>query len=276
MTIYIKTHGRPDKQYTYHTLREAGYTGHIVFVVDNEDLTADGLCSRYVNCDTMCDIEVFDKQYYVDKIDCGVATPKRNVNLYAWCACEDIACETHMIMADDDITEFRYRYNESGVLKSLRVTQNMDEIIDSIFDFIYSGNIAAASTGIPQMYFNTDLDKNLYKYRVPYNFVFRNRNYKIDWTGEFQEEIIMSINASNQGKYITALPILQHTIKPLGKESGGMYEAYHSDDSFKLSQYGHMWHPTAEHPKKYKGRWITTISRDNAFAKLISSCCKKV
>ena len=39
--VFILTHGRPDKVVTYNTLRNNGYTGPIVLVVDNEDNTID-------------------------------------------------------------------------------------------------------------------------------------------------------------------------------------------------------------------------------------------
>ena len=38
---FILTHGRPNDIYTYRSLQEAGYTGKIYFVIDNEDKTED-------------------------------------------------------------------------------------------------------------------------------------------------------------------------------------------------------------------------------------------
>ena len=42
--VFILTHGRPDKVYTYETLKKSGYEGPLFLVIDNEDKTAD----RYV------------------------------------------------------------------------------------------------------------------------------------------------------------------------------------------------------------------------------------
>ena len=39
--IFILTHGRPHDVVTFQTLRDCGYTGKIVIVIDNEDKTAD-------------------------------------------------------------------------------------------------------------------------------------------------------------------------------------------------------------------------------------------
>ena len=39
--VLILTHGRPDNQKTTKALRKHGYTGRIVYVIDDEDKTAD-------------------------------------------------------------------------------------------------------------------------------------------------------------------------------------------------------------------------------------------
>ena len=37
--VFILSHGRPNNVHTFHTLRDNGYTGQVVFVLDNEDST---------------------------------------------------------------------------------------------------------------------------------------------------------------------------------------------------------------------------------------------
>lgn len=273
MIVFIKTHGRPDKQLTYDTLRKAGYTKKIIFVVDDMDDTADRL-SKYMDEQTEC--KVFCKQWYVDRIDSYTNKPKVNVNLYAWCACEDIAEEMEepqFIMADDDITGFRYRYVENGHLASVRITQNLDEVFHVIMEYMEEANIAASSPGIPQMYFNKDIDNSLWKYRVPYTFVFRNGKYKFSWVSEYEEDIITAINASLDGQYIQALPIVQRDTVTIGSNDGGMHDFY--NNSFRRSQYGYISGPACRKINLYKNNWMCTICRDNTFQKLISSSFKK-
>lgn len=280
MIVFIKSHGRPGNIITYHTLRDAGYTGDIVIVIDNEDETGQGY-REFVQHDDRVWLSVFNKEAMVQKIDSGTNTPKRNVNLYAWCACEEVMKESGrddvFIMADDDIMRFRYRYLEGGHLRSLPITQNLDAVFDSIAEYMISSNIAAASTGIPQMYFSTDLSENLWKYRVVYQFVFRNPNYDMSWVSEYEEDIITSINMSKEGKYVTCLPMIQHDAVALGKASGGMKDMYDENSSrFRLAEYGHIFNPSCEIMNFYKGKWITNIKRDNAFQKLVSSSRKKI
>jgi len=279
MIVYIKTHGRPDKQLTYNTLREAGYTGDIVLVIDNEDKCGVGYL-EFVKHDDKLWLHIFDKQKLVDEVDSGTNIPKRDVNLYAWVACERFAKQDgndFFIMADDDITRFRYRYLEDGHLKSIPITQNLNRVFEHIQDYMECSNIAAASTGIPQMYFSKELDENLWKYRVAYQFVFRNPKFDMNWVSEYEEDIISSINMSKDGKYVTCLPMIQHDAVALGKSDGGMKSMYDENNSrFRLAEYGHIFNPSCEIVNFYKGKWITNIKRDNAFQKLVSSSRKKM
>jgi hypothetical protein len=278
MIVYIKTHGRPGNQLTYNTLREAGYTGDIVLVIDNEDECGAGYL-EFVKHDDRLWLHIFDKQKLVDEIDSGTNIPKRDVNLYAWVACERFAKQDgndFFIMADDDITRFRYRYLEDNHLKSTPITQNLDRVFEHIQNYMECSNIAAASTGIPQMYFSKELDENLWKYRVVYQFVFRNPKFDMNWVSEYEEDIITSINMSKEGKYVTCLPMIQHDAIALGKASGGMKDMYDENNTrFRLAEYGHIFNPSCEIMNFYKGKWITNIKRNNAFQKLVSSSRKK-
>ena len=278
MIVFIKTHGRPDRQYTYETLRQSGYTGEIIFMTDDEDNTSYRL-REFTDNDSKCSHVEFSKRFYVDTVDSFSAVPKRDVNLYAWCACEDyahsLACD-NFIMADDDITSFRYRFLENQTLKSLKITSNLNKLFKYIFDYMNYADIKTASTGMPQMYFSKDIANNMWKYRVPYQFVFRNGNYKMKWVSEYEEDIISAIRLSNEGNYCTVIPIVQHDAVSLGTSSGGMCNVYtQSRNRFNLAQYGFIHSPSCREIKMYKNNWMCQIKRDNTFSKLVSSCCKK-
>lgn len=275
MIVFIDTHGRPNKQFTYETLINRGYTGDIVFIVDDEDDTVPLLKQNYPNNEVV----MFHKQAYVDTVDSGTNNSKRELNLYARCACEDIArsynCEA-FVMADDDILDFRYRYVENDSLKSYKMSCTADKFIEYYTEFMLDCDLAMISTGMPQMYFTgKDFEQSMWKWRVPFNFVFRNSAYSIDWVSAVEEECVTAINSMLEGKNSLCVPFVQHTINPLAQKEGGMFDAYSTSSPFKLSQHGHIFHPTASVPYYYKTRWMSKTKRDNAFAKIISSSFKK-
>ena len=105
---FILSHGRPDRVYTYKTLKRSGYTGKIYIVIDDQDKTADEYRKRYGN-----EVLQFCKEEYALKLDEGDNTGKRISTIYARAAMFDLAqkigCK-YFIQLDDDYTEFKFRF----------------------------------------------------------------------------------------------------------------------------------------------------------------------
>jgi hypothetical protein len=272
MVVFIKTHGRPDKIYTLKALRDAGYTGLIILVTDNEDK------SNYVSMidhlhDGMLWHHVFNKQKMVDIIDSGVSNPNRNVNLYAWAACEKYAHEnnyTHYIMADDDITGFRYRYEEDGHLKSLPITKNLDAIFEAYFEWMDKG-VCATSFADVRMFIGGQIHES----RGVYNIVFRNVKYDMLWKSNMYEETSTAIDTAKTGNYIYQLPFIQFSMKGIDKKvDGGMKGIYDELSIYKRACFPLIFNPScieiANNNVGFK------LKFDKAFPKLISSDFKKL
>ena len=270
--IYICTHGRPGKQITLKALRDAGYTGKIILVLDDEDET---ISEYYDNLDMCDDFIFFKKQSVIDITNTTSSPPNRKTILYAKNACEIDAEKRGLdvfAICDDDIPGFRYRYIEDGSCKSLQVKHHMDAIINSYFQYVLDADITATSFGMAQFYFSGEKcfsPETMLKWRVPYTFVFRNPKHKVDWVSDYGEDITTAIECANQGKFMMASPFVQMNLSPMGVGEGGMVELH--KDTFKLAEYGHVWHPTSEQIRYYKDHWMSTIKRECAFPMLISS-----
>lgn len=277
--IYICTHGRPGKQITHKMLRDAGYTGDIILVIDNEDEHGQGYL-EFVKYDDRTWLHIFDKQKIIDSTNTTKSPPNRKTILYAKNACEMFANEDGVdcfAICDDDIPGFRYRYIEDGSCKSLTVTQNMDKVIQSYMEYLLESDITATSFGMAQFYFsgeNCFSPETMLKWRVPYTFVFRNTKHKVNWVSDYGEDITTAIECANQGKFMMASPFVQMNLSPMGVGEGGMVELH--KDTFRLAEYGHVWHPTSEQIKYYKDHWMSTIKRESAFPMLISSRHKQL
>lgn len=267
MIVFIKSHGRPDKVYTYKALRDAGYTGDICIVIDTEDE-----CSHeyleFVMQDKRLWLHIFSKPGIMSMTDSGVANPNRNVNLYAWAACERFAHENncpHYIMADDDITGFRYRYEEDGHLKSLPITKNLDRIFDAYFEWMDNG-VCAASFADVRMF----IGGKIHESRGVYNIVFRNIKYPLVWKSNMYEETSTAIDNAKAGDYIYQLPFIQFEMKGIDKKAdGGMKSVYEEMSIYKRACFPLMYNPScieiANNNVGFK------LKSDKAFAKLISS-----
>lgn len=275
----ICTHGRPNAQHTYETLRKSGYTGSIIFIVDNEDDTVEELLHNYKDANLLC--RCFDKQYFIDISDTGTIENQRKCILYAKNYCEVLARELKLqafIIADDDILNFRYRYPEDGKLKSQKITKNMDSVIEAYIQAMLDCDMTATGFGFTQFYFSGDNSfsaENMSKYRVPYNFVFRNTKHRVDWKSWFGEDIITAVYYGRIGQLWTAMPYVQQEIVSLASAEGGMKDTYDNNSSVRLAMQNIMYLPTELKAYKYKDKYMASIKRDTAFPKLISSSFKK-
>lgn len=130
--ILILTHGRPDNVITVHSLRLAGYTGEVHFVVDNEDKTLD----KYIENYGKESVHVFDKKKYADESDeCNNFNERRTIT-HARNASFDIANKIgkkYFMQLDDDYTSFLYRNEEEGA-----AIKSFDKIIESFIKFFDS------------------------------------------------------------------------------------------------------------------------------------------
>lgn len=85
--VFILTHGRSEKVYTFDTLRKHGYTGKIYIIIDNEDEQRQDYKNNFKN------VIVFDKKQYAEITDTADNLKARNVVVFARNACWDIAKE---------------------------------------------------------------------------------------------------------------------------------------------------------------------------------------
>lgn len=275
----ICTHGRPNAQHTLKTLRASGYTGKVILIVDDEDDTVGELVQN--NCGNNTEFMTFCKQNYIDKSDTGTNENQRKCILYAKNFCECLAQNIELdafVIADDDILNFRFRYPEEGSLKSQKVLSTMDEVMDAYYKVMLDCDMVATGFGFTQFYFSGSdsfSSDNIQKYRVPYNFVFRNAKHRVDWMSWFGEDIITAVYYGRVGQLWTALPYVQQEIVALASASGGMKDTYDGNSSARLAMQNVMYLPAELKAYNYKGKYMASIKREASFPKIISSSFKK-
>lgn len=130
--VLILTHGRPEKVYTYKTIRKAGYTGKIFIVVDNEDQTIDAYRKLYGD-----EVVVFDKAAVAEWTDDGDNFGHHRGVLYARNAAWDIAERVGVklfIVLDDDYTSFWLRYDHRLDYASIEIKSHMDDVLHAMIE----------------------------------------------------------------------------------------------------------------------------------------------
>jgi hypothetical protein len=134
---FIMTHGRADNVKTVHTLRNAGYTGRIVFLIDNEDSQS----QKYIENFGSDDVYIFDKKKQAGITDTCDNFGKRNNIVFARNASFNIAKElgyTHFAMLEDDYTEFSWNFSQDFKWRKGVHIKNIDKVFDALLDFLDS------------------------------------------------------------------------------------------------------------------------------------------
>src|SRR5574343_1198644 len=129
---FILTHGRPDKVYTYKTLRKHGYTGPIYLVIDDEDKTSDQYYNNFNN-----EVVMFSKEDISSTFDEGDNFSNRATITYARNACFRLAEDlgySYFIQLDDDYVDFRYKQDDLGNFINKKDILNLDSIFSLLLE----------------------------------------------------------------------------------------------------------------------------------------------
>ena len=144
--VFILSHGRPDKQLTYTTLRREGYTGPIRIVCDDEDKTVEQYKAGFPG-----EVLVFNKLAAIAKTETFYNKPYHKAVIYARGTLYDFSRQlgwTHFIMMDDDYYHIYFKWNhyykEVGLTRFKGMeAQRLDELFDATFDLLA---VSGAST----------------------------------------------------------------------------------------------------------------------------------
>lgn len=235
--VFITTHGRP-QCLTYHTLRNAGYTGQMFCVVD----TTDSKIGEYKENFGDTNVLIFDKMNYVDEVDKITNERILSTVLYARVACYEFARRMsidNFIIADDDITLFKHRVVINDKLKSIPVT-NFNAVLDAILEYFTTSNISVLGIADAGIYFGGK--DGVYKNRVRHMFsvcYFCKTQDEIEFKSVCFEDMYASIMTNRNGNISFEVLDLCQVSEPmgLGTTEGGTTEFYRNNSLYKRSFY---------------------------------------
>lgn len=276
--IFILTHGRADVLCTDKALTRAGYTGKIIYVLDNEDTTI----SDYENRFGKDNLYVFDKIKKATEVDSMDLSEDRRAILYARNACYDIAKELgykYFLQLDDDYSNFRGRRLLHDKFASIYV-RDFDSIVDCMLEFLEtSGATTVAMSQIGDFIGGTG--SKLYKDRISrkaMNAFFCKTDRPIEFRGRMNEDVTAYVHEGSIGKLF--FTVRDVSIDQLATQSlsGGMSESYSDSGTYIKSFYTVMCCPSCV--KVYvvgttHKRLHHIIDWEHAVPKIISSDFKK-
>jgi hypothetical protein len=275
---FILTHGRPNDIYTYRSLQEAGYTGKIYFVIDNEDKTED----EYRRLFGSENVIQFDKAAIGETFDIADTRTDRRAIVYARNASFEIAKQLgleYFIQLDDDYTSFMFRWADGDVLKHSMI-KNMDEVLEAMIQFIddtgtdtfamaqggdFIGGVEGSAVHRPLMR------------KAMNSFIFRTDN-DLRFKGRMNEDVNIYVGEGMRGRLIFTTTAVMLTQRPTQGTAGGMTEMYLETGTYMKSMYTVMMCPscvTVRQMGPSNPRLHHSVRWDNAVPKIISDRYRK-
>lgn len=279
--VFILTHGRPDKVVTYNTLRNNGYKGPIVLVLDNEDNTIDRYRQMYESMPNTS-IYVFDKLDISNRYDTVDRGTDRRAIFYARNACFEIAEKLgykYFLELDDDYTCFRSRVDMNGKFATI-YHRDLDSLFESMLQFLDDSKahtVAFSQTGD----FIGGMGSRVYKEKLSrkaMNSFFCTTDRPFRFLGRVNEDVNTYVSEGSKGKLMFTVADASLDQKQTQSNSGGMTEMYLSSGTYVKSFFTIITNPSSV--KIYEmgctsKRIHHLIEWDKAVPKIISSDFKK-
>jgi hypothetical protein len=239
--VFILTHGRPDRVYTFETLQKAGYTGRLYLVIDDEDETADEYRERFGDR-----VLQFSKAEIAATFDEGQNAGDRRAIVYARNACWELAERVgvrYFVQYDDDYSGFYIRFDSRGRYGSNRVKSTMDDLLSALVEF-YEATPALTLAisqggdhigGEPKSIRMTRKAMNSFICSVDRPFKFR---------GRVNEDVNTYTSEARRGSLFLTVMQAQLNQKATQSNAGGMTDLYLDSGTYVKSAFSVLYCPS--------------------------------
>lgn len=243
--VFIMSHGRSDNVATYKTLKDAGYTGKIYIVIDTDDDQQENYIKNFGKDNVL----IFDKKEVEAKMDTGDAGGSMKCVVFARNKCFGLAERLgldYFIEADDDYTQFLYRWEQENKLRGKKIASGIDIVFDEMFDFLDATNALAVAPAQGGDYVG-GLKGGTWKNRVRrkcMNLFFCKTSRRINFVGRINEDVSTYANEGQRGNLLfTVVDWCLQQVETQA-QSGGMTDTYLDEGTYLKSFYSVMWAPS--------------------------------
>ena len=251
--IFIMVHGRPDKDWTYRTLRRNGYTGKIYLVGDNLDETIDEY--KRIWTPTLAkhgnELIVFDKEKAREGLDAGDNSGDLRSTLYSSNKIRELAeergLEFYMIMCDD-YDGFRFRFDDNDVYNTTKNCRTLDKVIGSMLELMKSSEkittLAFAQGGDFVGGANSNIAKKKTLARKSMNSFLCSTKRPFKFMGRMNEDVTTYVNLGGRGHLFFTVPQLAIDQMGTQQEKGGLTDLYKTYGTYVKSFFSIMYNPS--------------------------------
>jgi len=242
--VFIITHGRAGHVTTDTVLRRQGFTGQILYVVDD----LDPQLPEYQKLYGTDAVKVFSKSKIVKSFDIADTKTDTRSSCYARNAANILAEELkfdYFLVLDDDYVAFKFRYGSKDTLHAI-LCSNLDNLFAAMLRFLIATNadaVALAQGGDFIGGAKSKMWKDGIK-RKAMNSWFLTTKRPVTFLGRLNEDVNAYLAHGAIGKIF--LSVTQATIdqKRTQQQAGGMTEAYLDSGTYQKSFYSVLFTPS--------------------------------
>ncbi|MBP92576.1 MAG: hypothetical protein CMC55_00485 [Flavobacteriaceae bacterium] len=243
--VFIMVHGRPDKMWTYHTLRKQGYTGKIYLVADDLDESRFEYKKIYGD-----ELLIFDKNKAALEMDSGDNTGDLRSTLFSANKIFDLATELdikYFYIMCDDYTRFDYSFKKELQYNTAhKPIKNMNYVFDCLLEFYISSNIMTLAMGQGGDFIggpNSGLWKKQLKRKAMNSFLCSTER-RFEFIGRMNEDVTTYVNLGSKGKIFLTTALLRLEQMPTQKQKGGLTDLYLQYGTYIKSFFSVMYNPS--------------------------------
>ena len=243
---FILTHGRSSSVITDKTLRKCGYTGRIVYVIDNEDKTADKYYEKYGTDDVV----MFDKEAVSNTFDEADNFKDRRAIVYARNVCFRLASEMgykYFIELDDDYVEFSFTYGRDWSVRQRSIKQ-LDKVFEAMIRFyesIPALTVAMAQRGDFVGGKDNDIIRGQKLKRKAMNSFICSVDRPFQFVGRINEDVNTYTTLGSRGGLFLQVPFVALNQKQTQSNKGGMTDIYLDQGTYIKTFYTVMMMPSS-------------------------------
>ena len=244
---FILTHGRAGRVVTDKTLRMQGFTGRIVYVIDDEDCQG----SEYRKIYGEENVQEFSKEEISKQFDEMVIGDKRTI-VYARNACFDIAKRIgvrYFVELDDDYTFFCFNYDaEFRAIPRKKNTKRLDDVFDAMVCFLENTDERVKTIAFSQGgdFIGGPKDRKAVKVtRKAMNSFFCCTERRFWFIGRINEDVNTYALFGNRGDLFFTTELFSLNQKITQKNNGGMTDVYIANGTYLKSMFSVMAVPSA-------------------------------
>lgn len=278
---FILTHGRPSSVITDKTLRKCGYTGRIVYVIDNEDKKSGKYYERY----GQEDVVMFDKEAVSHTFDEADNFKDRRAIVYARNVCFQIAKKMgykYFIELDDDYETFSFTYGRDWEFRQRSIKQ-LDRVFETMVRFyedIPALTVAMAQRGDFVGGSNNDIIRGQKLKRKAMNSFICSVDRPFYFVGRINEDVNTYTSLGSRGGLFFQVPFVALNQKQTQANKGGMTDIYLAQGTYIKTFYTVMMMPSSVKVGMMGKDWGSKrihhiINWNNTVPKIINESLKK-